>query len=139
MTTFYLGKDTKGVFKRIIEHIKSLDFEKKWEITIKEHKLNRSQAQNRLLHKWVGIFADECGYDPKNMKHALKEEFLEKIQFEMNGVIYERLPSTAELKVKPFANFLRDIEVLANEYSLILPRPEDQYYLAIYGKRAGNN
>ena len=131
MTTFYLGKDTKGVFKRLIEHIKGLDFNKKWKIEIKEYKLTRTLAQNNLLHKWVRIFADECGYSEPTMKEILKKGYLTPIRYEIEGVIHERLPSTAELKVKEFTKFLRDIEILANEYSLILPRPEDLYYMAM--------
>ena len=131
MTTFYLGKDTKGVFKRLIEHIKGLDFDKKWKVSITQYKSTRSLEQNALYWKWVGIIGDELGYTQDELHEVLAENYLEPIFFEFEGETRKRRKSTTKLNVSEFTEYLKHIEIFAAELNIILPKPEDQYYLAM--------
>jgi len=89
-------------------------------VCIYEGKPKRSDAQSRLYFSWRDIFSTEIGDSKANMHLALKEKFL-------GG------RSTKKLTVPEFVDFLNEIDMLAAEYDITLPRTND-YQEAIYGK-----
>lgn len=103
----------------------------KAQVVIKEYKINRSTAQNNLLHMWIGIVAQELGYTRDAMKTILVEKFLgyEEVTTKSNKVI-KTLRSTSKLKVDEFTEFLAEIDMFMAEWSITLPHPED-YHIAM--------
>ena len=88
-------------------------------ICIYEGKPKRSDAQSRLYFLWRDIFAKETGDTQSEMHKTLKKKF--------------KVVSTKELTVLDFVAFLDDIDNLAAEYDITLPRTND-YQEAMYGK-----
>jgi hypothetical protein len=89
-------------------------------ICIYEGKPKRSEAQSRLYFSWRDIFAEEVGNSKPDMHKTLKDKFI-------SG------RSTKKLTVAEFVDFLNDIDMLAAEYDITLPRTND-YQEAMYGK-----
>ena len=88
-------------------------------VCIYEGKPKRSDAQSRLYFLWRDIFAKETGDTQSEMHKTLKKKF--------------KIVSTKELTVLDFVAFLDDIDNLAAEYNISLPRTND-YQEAMYGK-----
>jgi len=87
-------------------------------ISITKDKPKRSDAQNRLFHKWRDIIAEEMGESKTEAKKLIKKKF--------------NVVSTKNLEVEEFVEFLRDIDnFFGGEYKIKLPRNED-YNLAMY-------
>ena len=89
-------------------------------VCIYEGKPKRSEAQSRLYFSWRDIFSTEIGDSKADMHKNLKKKFI-------GG------RSTKELTVPEFVDFLNDIDMLAAEYDITLPRTND-YQEAMYGK-----
>ena len=89
-------------------------------VCIYEGKPKRSDAQSRLYFAWRDILANETGESKKKTHKDLKKKFIQK-------------SSTKELTIPEFVDFLRDIDMLAAEYDITLPRTND-YQEAMYGK-----
>lgn len=96
-------------------------------LEVKKHKRDRSGAQNRLWHKWVGIMAKEAGYHVEEMKDILKRHILGSVEYEnkRTGEVYQRVRSTTELSVKEFSELMNQTEILAAQYGIVLPHPAD--------------
>jgi hypothetical protein len=85
-------------------------------ISIVEGKPKRSDAQNRLYHKWVDIIRTEQG---EESKQKCKEDLA--LQF-----LGDKDKSTKELTVIEFVQFLMDIDsYFSREWGINLPRNED--------------
>jgi hypothetical protein len=89
-------------------------------VCIYEGKPKRSDAQSRLYFSWRDIFSTEIGDSKTDMHTNLKNKFI-------GG------RSTKKLTVPEFVDFLNEIDMLAAEYDITLPRTND-YQEAIYGK-----
>lgn len=111
-----------------------VDPENLYEVIIRPYKRNRSAAQNRLLHMWLGIIAKDTGYSVNDLRYELSKALLEPRTYtdKITGEIKRRVPSTTELKVDEFSRFLDDIDRFANqEMSIRLPRPDDMWLEAV--------
>lgn len=111
-----------------IEYIQLLDITKLYEIIVRPYKKNRSVAQNRLMWDWVEVMADYCGYTKEAMHKELKVKFLGVTEEMIAGELIREPKSTTELNTKEFTDYLREIEILAGEYGVVLPRPDDMAY-----------
>ena len=107
--------------------------EKVFELEIREHKKNRSKAQNRLMHLWFTKMSREVflthgkQIDPEGWKEYFKLFFLGKEVIEMpNGQLSERVRRTRDLNTTQMSAFLNDVDHMAgSEYQIQLPHPED--------------
>jgi len=90
------------------------------EIRIRKWRSKRSSEQNRLYWLWIGIMAKDFGYDVDELHASLRAKFLVDHSAKLPLV-----RSTTVLNKKEFTQYLNQIERLANEFGLILPRPED--------------
>jgi hypothetical protein len=88
-------------------------------ISITEGKPKRTDAQSRLYFLWRDIFAEEIGDSKVAMHKSLKDKF--------------NVESTKDLNVSEFVDFLCEIDMLAAEHSIVLPRNND-YQVAMHGK-----
>jgi hypothetical protein len=90
---------------------------------------NRTNMQNRYLHKVIGIIADHIGYSHLVMKCLLKKEFGYYAE-EVNKKTGEVIPvyySTADLSKKEFALFTEKILHLANSNGIRIETPEEYH------------
>ena len=107
-------------------------------VVIMDHKTSRSLEQNSLYWMWVGIMCDETGYSKKELHDALRSHLLEPVTYPdlTTGELKSRLRSTTELSVKEFTAYLNAIEEFARDFmGCMLPRPEDQYAIAMGYRR----
>lgn len=94
---------------------------KRIELVLRKHKTKRSNPQNRYLHGVViPILAAHCGYDPEEMKEALKWRFLRK-----EDGRFPTVRSTANLSVEEMTEFIDHIHRLAAELGVYIPSPGD--------------
>lgn len=101
-------------------------------ISISKGKPKRSDAQNRLYWCWVDILSREIGYSKDEMHLVLADKFLQKIEFTTKeDVTISQIPSTRNLNVMEFVDYLFEIEMFSGEWNIKLPRTDD-YGLALY-------
>ena len=75
----------------------------------------RSDAQSNLFHLWRDIIADELGYTKKEMKKVLIRTHCTPTQVtDLNGVVSQDWPSTADMKVKEFSQLLNIVDTEFN-------------------------
>lgn len=151
---------TEAVIDNLTAFLKSQPLEPILEVTVEEHKKDRTVAQNRLYRLWCSIIADEYGWSEKDIAKHYRKKFLipiyerdhqgtaemmqavrkvyslkaHKEALQMYDYVAERI-STADAKVKQFIEYLRKIELDAAENGIVLPRPEDRYYQAMGTKK----
>ena len=123
---------------RAIDALRSLPFDVVHEVVVRPHKSNRTLAQNNLLHHWCREIALGVGestgefHQPEAWKEFLKQLFLGQESFMIGGTIITRTKRTRDLKVKPFAEFLGQVDHYSgSELQVFLSRPEDLYYEAM--------
>jgi len=122
------------------------------EVIVKEHKKDRSVAQNRLMWNWITIIANELGMTKEDVHEDFKKRLLVPIYerdddgyAEMINAIRKiysdgfksealkmhnhivKLTSTTAATVKEFSEYLNEIEKDSIEKGIILPHPEDMY------------
>jgi hypothetical protein len=109
-----------------------------WDLTIKEHKTKRSNAQNKLMWVWFDIVKDWYlehegkFYTSEQIKDGFQKLFLDMELVETPFGNMVRPQGTSTLKVKEFAEFLEKIEMYCvTELELILVRPDDLYWASM--------
>ena len=104
-------------------------------VSITEGKPKRSSAQNRLYWHWVGTYlAKEIGYSKDEMSLLLRSKFLKKQELvTQEGETISQIPSTTELNVEEFVDFLWEIHMFAAEFGITLPH-SGYFDRAMYGK-----
>lgn len=127
----YILKDDK-IKANCIDYIKSLDGV--WDIEINKHKNNRSLAQSRLYHMWVGIISKDTGNSHDELCEIFKLKFLGSETINAMGYKIERPKSTTKLNTQEFTDYLDKIEALATSIDIRLPHPQDLYYEAMLGE-----
>jgi hypothetical protein len=104
----------------ITEHFNKYPDDEIATISIIKGKPKRSEAQSNLYFSWRDVIGKFLGNTPTEMHHILKKSFID------GG-------STKELTVEQFVVYLLEIEVLADDLGIKLPRDSD-HSLAIHGK-----
>jgi len=101
-------------------------------VEVKPFVKDRSLAQNRLFHKWVGVLAKATGYEPDEMKDILKHKHLGYKQTvnKKTGEIIQTLHETSKLDVKAFTELLEAVERDSAKWGIPLPHPQE-YHLAM--------
>jgi len=93
-----------------------------WEVCDKP--TARSIQQLNLYWKWVGIIARDTGNDTYGLHEVLKEKFLVPIIVVLNGET-SKVYTTKRLKVREMYEYMTRVSVLAGEYGIFLPIPEE--------------
>jgi hypothetical protein len=116
---------------------------KHWIVTVKEGYEDRSEAQNNLYHLWVGVLSEAIfeatgvRKTKEEIKAWLQLMFLGETEVDMPGRTFHVIRSTRELNVAQMAEYLNHVDAFAaQDLDTPLPRPEDQYYLALMGDRS---
>ena len=95
-------------------------------ISIIEGKPKRSVSQNRLYWRYIDILAKEVGYSKDEMSLLLRNKFLQKAELvTKEGEVISQIPSTTELNVLEFVDYLWEIDMFAAEFGITLPRTGD--------------
>lgn len=102
----------------ITEHFNANPNDNVATIHISRGKPLRSEAQSRLYFKWRDLIGEFLGNSKEETHRLLKNTFLD------GG-------STKELTMVEFVDYLREIETLADELGVKLPRGED-YNLVMF-------
>ena len=139
---------------RALYLIGNLDIEKPREVIIREHKADRSAAQNSTYWLFLTHIGDELGETKGDLHERYKGKFLvpiyerddpeyaemiaalrtlyreDKTMAELLHKKIVKLTSTTKASVKQFCEYLTDIERDANGMNIFLPRNDD-YMLAL--------
>lgn len=143
-----------------IEAINLIPFSPLHEIVIRPYHQDRTTAQNSLMWKWLTDIGNSLGETKDAVHIRYKGKFLVPIYIRddpdyaatiesvrkvhrMGGkveaiALYDaivKLTSTTTATTAQFTEYLEDIEHDAAGIGIILPRPEDRYYLAMGIKR----
>ena len=131
------------------------------EVVIREHKKDRTAAQNALLWLWYTVIAGELGETKDDIHYMYKSQILvhiyERDDLEYAEIILSirriyrmtdmkdaalylhksivKLTSTTTATVEQFTEYLNDIEKDCIGKGIVLPHPEDRYYEAMGIKR----
>jgi hypothetical protein len=129
-------------------------------VTVKEHKRDRSSAQNSLMWSWLTVIGNEIGESKDSIHEIYKRMFLLDLFVEYDDgtrpsikgyrEMWEAISSveddtarkqmvdflisqisTTRADVEIMSVYLNKIERNANSQGIILPHPEDSYYLAM--------
>lgn len=111
--------------KQVTDFITNLSLDKKWIVTVQEHKKRRSLPQNSLIHSWFGIIAKETGDDAESVKEDLIDRFSPRIESKLNPG-HMRPKRTHEMDTAEMTEFVNRIYQLACEFGIWLPHPDDQ-------------
>ena len=118
-------KPKEAIFKTLVQDY-FLENPTTQEAVVTIVKSKRSDAQNRLYFAWVDILAKEIGYSKQEMHLVLADKFLKKIEFKTkSGKDISQIPSTRELNVDEFIDYICEIEMLSGEHNIKLPRTDD--------------
>ena len=90
----------------------------------------RSQAQNRLMWKWLGIFGDYAGYTKQQAHDVFCREINGvDIKNDLHGFEREWIKGTRNMTVKEMAEFLQQVEYICTQMGCYLPIPDDYAYI----------
>lgn len=107
----------------------------RWVIGIKRYIKSRTPAQNRLIHMYFGIIADETGNELQRVKDTLKKQFLttelkdaygEIVFNPKTGEPLTYVRDTSDLNTIEEAKFTEEVRIFALDFGIILPLPEDK-------------
>lgn len=105
--------------------IEALNPDKRWIMSLKEEKDNKSLAQCRLYWKWVTIIGNEIG----NFKDE-QDVILRQMHGEPKYVVIDRVnvqyrKTISQLSVVEMSELLTKVSYWAGSEGIILPHPED--------------
>lgn len=134
----------KKITQNLIERLNNIvygDGRFIYQCNLKEHRSNRSDAQNRMMHAWfmqIAMERMEAGdkiRTPKVWKIYLKQQFLGEESIEMpDGTRRNELRHTSDLNTKEMSEFLEKVDHYAGaELCVQLIHPVDYSY-AMGGK-----
>ena len=125
MKRFTLTAENRAeVIPRIGEYIKSLNCEKPQTVVVDERKETRRTRQNNLYFKWVKIIGDECGYEKPKMHDILVYDILGMETKIIHGKEVETLPSTRDMNVGDFSDYMERVSRFAANLGIRLPAEE---------------
>jgi HD-GYP domain-containing protein (c-di-GMP phosphodiesterase class II) len=101
---------TKDNLPMLVEKLKTLDFTKRWRVTITDAKLNRSLEQNERLWELYTSIGNHLGID-KQQVHELMSYRLLRYQTEIAGMPVELIKSTTKLTTSEMTEYQQQIEV----------------------------
>jgi hypothetical protein len=101
---------TKDNLPQLIEKLKSLDFAKRWRVTVTDAKLNRSLEQNERLWELYTSLSNHLGIEKDRIHELCGFKFL-RYQTEIAGMPVELIKSTTKLTTSEMTEYQQQIEV----------------------------
>ncbi len=152
--TYVIRSDDE--IKRLTAFLLARPKEPLLEVVIREHKRNRSVAQNSLYWLWItvicnelGLLKEDCHDELKRrmlvpiyvrddegfaaMIHAVRKVYRDGFKVESKALADQivKLTSTTNATTNQFTEYLNEIERDYADKGIALPHPEDQYNLAM--------
>ena len=103
---------TQQNLPQLIEKLKTLDFTKRWRVTVTDSKLNRSLEQNERLWELYTSISRHTGIDKDRIHELMGYKFL-RYQTEIAGMPVELIKSTTKLTTNDMTEYQNSIEVWA--------------------------
>jgi hypothetical protein len=103
---------TQQNLPQLIEKLKTLDFTKRWRVTVTDSKLNRSLEQNERLWELYTSISKHTGIDKDRIHELMGYKFL-RYQTEIAGMPVELIKSTTKLTTSDMTEYQNSIEVWA--------------------------
>ncbi len=103
---------TQQNLPQLIEKLKTLDFTKRWRVTVTDAKLNRSLEQNERLWELYTSISRHTGIDKDRIHELMGYKFL-RYQTEIAGMPVELIKSTTKLTTSDMTEYQNSIEVWA--------------------------
>lgn len=98
-------------------------------VDVSKYKKNRSQAQNRLMWKWLTIIGDHLGYDKEDLHDELRLKLGYYRIVESEGKPVTILKESKKFNTKEMQDYMDKIEALAMQFGLVLPKPDDYRFI----------
>ena len=125
MKRFTLTAENRAeVIPRIGEYLRALNCESPQNVVVDDRKESRRSCQNRLYWKWVSIIGDEVGYERQDMHDLLVYDILGMTTKTIHGKEIEALPSTHDMKVGDFSDYMERVSRFAANLGIRLPAEE---------------
>lgn len=123
---------TEDIRQRCLDFIRTLSLNPIQFVDVCDYKKNRTKAQNRILHKWIGLIADHTGYDMETVKDKIvlsiwppveKQVIVHKDGKRVEYTLMARR-STTELTTKEFSELVDATAIIAEQLGIALPAME---------------
>ena len=101
---------TKDNLPMLVEKLKTLDFTKRWRVTVTDAKLNRSLEQNERLWELYTSIGQHLGIEKDKIHELMGYKFL-RYQTEIAGMPVELIKSTTKLTTSEMTEYQQQIEV----------------------------
>ena len=101
---------TKDNLPMLVEKLKTLDFTKRWRVTVTDAKLNRSLEQNERLWELYSSIGSHLGIEKDKIHELMGYKFL-RYQTEIAGMPVELIKSTTKLTTSEMTEYQQQIEV----------------------------
>ena len=101
---------TKDNLPQLVEKLKTLDFTKRWRVTVTDAKLNRSLEQNERLWELYSSIGSHLGIEKDKIHELMGYKFL-RYQTEIAGMPVELIKSTTKLTTSEMTEYQQQIEV----------------------------
>ena len=89
----------------------------------------RRNKANKLYWAWMHCLQDETGQEKNDFHDYFKAMYLGTAEKEVFGIVVTKEVSTANLRVKPFWEYMQKVQITAAvEFSCVLPLPEHKGY-----------
>jgi hypothetical protein len=101
---------TKDNLANLITKLRSLDWTKRWRVTVVEFKENRSHEQNLRLWELYTSIGNHLGIEKDKIHELMGFKFL-RYQTEIAGTPVELIKSTTKLTTSEMTEYQQQIEV----------------------------
>lgn len=147
MRSFVLTGKNNEVIR---SYLKTLPQDGTYKMEIKKNASNRSDAQNRLSHKWYAERSIDTGLSPIEEKNYCKlihgcpiliaedddfasfyNEALAPLSYEAQLRAMVWVPVTSTMNTKQMSVYMNQMDEEAASVGIMLSRPEDLYYAAM--------
>jgi len=122
---FYLSGDKPHVYKNLLNDLANLDNTKKWVVTIKEGKDNKTTQQRNYYHKLLDLISEESGFTVEQLKtrglFARGHTFF--VTLKCGRVVEQRL-STEKLNKEQYSNIIEDAQTMCKCLKIKYPPPK---------------
>ena len=103
---------TKDNLANLVTKLRSLDWTKRWRVTVVEAKANRSLEQNERLWELYTSVGNHLGIEKDKIHELMGYKFL-RYQTEIAGTPLELIKSSTKLTVSEMSEYQHQIEIWA--------------------------
>lgn len=117
--------DTEQRRDNCLDKIKQTPYGQGWAVEIRPYEELRTHAQNRTMHNWLKIIDDFRGEAPDTAKTRIKISMGLYDEYVVDDKVIIKPKTSARFTKKQMIDFMQAIEIMALEYNLKLPYPDD--------------